>query len=520
MGVKVRFWKGAWWVFVNVGRRRKAKRIGDKETAVCVAKSIREKLVRGEFGLETATEDETIETYARRWLSAISGNLKASTIRFYSENLDRHVFPLFGSRPVRSITRADCKDLITACRGRGLKLNTVKGIARTLSTVLSAAVEDEKLPANPALRMGRYLRRGDEPETEIQPLNCDESAHLVQTAIAHFPRWAPWVLCALRTGLRMAELIALQWGDIDWLGRFVVVQRNIVKGVATTPKSHQRRRVDLSAQLLESLLAWRRTQRERWLKKGQDLPVWVFPSREGTALEERNVRYVFTRMLEKAELRQIRVHDLRHSFATLLLQAGAPITYVSQQLGHADASITLRVYAHYLPDASRKEVDLLDTQPVATPAQPEPGEDSATLSEMQELFGKTGEPRRNRTSRICGRPSVSSSGDRDRTERTRSTNLSCASGLPSSVGSSAVALSSDVRCADVASFFNSSSCSLASAIASAGLWRARDPSGASPNVSRNAFDGQCTPASTRRRRRECARRRRGTPAARGRRGSS
>lgn len=73
-------------------------------------------------------------------------------------------------------------------------------------------------------------------------------------------------------------------------------------------------------------------------------------------MEERNVRHVFTRMLEKAELRQMRIHDLRHTFATLLLQAGAPITYVSQQLGHADASITLRVYAHYLPDPSRKDV--------------------------------------------------------------------------------------------------------------------------------------------------------------------
>ena len=72
---------------------------------------------------------------------------------------------------------------------------------------------------------------------------------------------------------------------------------------------------------------------------------WVFPSLEGTALEERNVRHVFTRLLAKANLRQIRIHDLRHTYATLLLSAGAPITYVSQQLGHGDASITLRVYA-------------------------------------------------------------------------------------------------------------------------------------------------------------------------------
>ena len=101
------------------------------------------------------------------------------------------------------------------------------------------------------------------------------------------------------------------------------------------------------------------------------MPAWIFPSPEGTALEERNVRTVFARLLAKADMRQICIHDLRHMYSTLLLQTGAPITYVSQQPGHRDASITLRVYAHWLPDVSR-HVDRLDPlQPDATPAQPE-----------------------------------------------------------------------------------------------------------------------------------------------------
>ena len=69
-------------------------------------------------------------------------------------------------------------------------------------------------------------------------------------------------------------------------------------------------------------------------------------------------------------------------------QAGAPITYVSKQLGHADASITLRVYAHYLPDPSRKDVDLLDTQLNATPAQPDQPVRALEPSELDEMFGK------------------------------------------------------------------------------------------------------------------------------------
>ena len=100
---------------------------------------------------------------------------------------------------------------------------------------------------------------------------------------------------------------------------------------------------------------------------------------------------MFKRVLEKAGLRHIRIHDLRHTYTTLLLQAGAPITYLSAQLGHRNASITLRVYAHYLPSAAQQEVDRLDTtEPSATPAQPEAA--SADQRERPQLFRLSGEP--------------------------------------------------------------------------------------------------------------------------------
>jgi integrase len=256
-------------------------------------------------------------------------------------------------------------------------------------------VEDEKLPANPCLRMGRYLRRGDEPKAMIHPLTREEAAHLAAVAAAEFPRWHPWVLCALRTGMRAGELLALQWPDIDWHGGFLLVQRNLVRGVLTSPKSHQRRRVDMSTQPAATLLALRRHRRARCLKKGVPVPEWVFPSLEGTALEERIVRHVFTRMLEKAELRTIRIHDLRHTFASLLLQQGESVVYVKEQLGHASIQITVDTYGHLIPGANRAAVDRLDdapTQPSATQAQPEPFDDAATLSEMKELFEKSGDP--------------------------------------------------------------------------------------------------------------------------------
>jgi integrase len=92
---------------------------------------------------------------------------------------------------------------------------------------------------------------------EIRPFTRDEAAVMVATARERLPEWYPWVLCGLRTGMRAGELLALQWGDFNWRHGYVQVQRNIVRGLQTSPKNHQSRRVDLSRQLRVALRVWR-----------------------------------------------------------------------------------------------------------------------------------------------------------------------------------------------------------------------------------------------------------------------
>jgi integrase len=113
----------------------------------------------------------------------------------------------------------------------------------------------------------------------------------------------------------------------------------------TTPKNHQQRRVDMSPQLRAALRLWRRHQRAVWLKRGQPRPTWVFASTAGTPLDLSNVSKAFGLILDKAELHRRGLHQMRHTFASLLINAGEPVTYVSRQLGHRDSSLTLRVYA-------------------------------------------------------------------------------------------------------------------------------------------------------------------------------
>jgi integrase len=185
--------------------------------------------------------------------------------------------------------------------------------------VLSQAGRGQKLPADPRFGWVDTCGRGDEPKQQIQPLACAEAAHPVAVAREHFPQWHLWVLLTLPTGLGLGEQLALQWGDIDWAGRFLFPPESRARGpdLSEVPPPAPRRYLRAAALSLDRVAP---TSAYALAKEGEGGSV---PSREGTAHEDGNVRHVFTRMLEKAQLRLVRIHDLRHTFASLLLQQGA-----------------------------------------------------------------------------------------------------------------------------------------------------------------------------------------------------
>lgn len=174
---------------------------------------------------------------------------------------------------------------------------------------------------------------------------------------------APLLLCALRTGLRLGELRALEWGSLDWRQRFIRVDRNFVEGQFTTPKNGTARDVDMSLQLRAALRLWRRRQRVAWLVVGRPLPRLVFPSDVETPLDDSKIRKAILAIVKKAEVRRRRsiVHVLRHTFGSLLIQQGESLAYVKEQMGHASIQITVDVYGHLVPGGNRSAVDRLDS---------------------------------------------------------------------------------------------------------------------------------------------------------------
>lgn len=370
-----------WWVFVSRHGRRRSKCVGTKRAADAVAEKLRARLALGDFSI-FADQGELLTPYANRWLTTIEAARKRSTAAFYSFNLKLHILPVLGGKPVSGISRADCRELLTKCREKELKRSSLLGVQRTLSAVLSQAVEDGLLAHNPAFRLAsRYIGRGDDERVEVQPASREDATRLLTAALDLFPHYQPLFLCALRTGLRLGELIALEWADVDLDGRSLRVRRNRTRGETSSPKSRQARSVDLSAETVTALTTLKVQQKAAALKKQQKaepkddkkLPALVFTTPDGAPIDADNLRRrVFRRIAERAKLPNLTIHGLRHTYATLLLSAGVPLIYVSRQLGHSSPHVTATVYAHWLPVGDRSAVDALDAT-IAPPAKTSTG---------------------------------------------------------------------------------------------------------------------------------------------------
>lgn len=237
-----------------------------------------------------------------------------------------------------------------------------------LCEMFNHAIEDGHVGRNPCLRIMRNSRKEHGIQQKIDFLTREELAGLLITCQAHFPACYPFVLCLARTGLRLGEAIALRWGDVDFAGRFIEVCRSWSNHRLDTPKSGKTRRVDMSLQLTETLRALLLERKKDTLRKGWgEVPEWVFLNDDGTHLYPQNFRTrVWCKLLSKAKLRHLRIHDLRHTFASLLIQNGESLAYVKEQMGHHSIRITVDTYGHLIPGGNKVAVDRLDDPPQAT----------------------------------------------------------------------------------------------------------------------------------------------------------
>jgi len=368
----VRKWRGKWVVdWRDDGGKRYIEARADKDDA----EQRLAEIIKG--GKKPVNNKQTFQEYAEWWLeNCAKGNIKDSTLAEYEAVLKNHVYPVFGSRPLTKVTRRMVREFITQKKNANLSRSTIKNILAPVRAIYNQGIEDDDLQINPASKVGKFNRR--EPgEKKINPLTRKELAKLLKTAKERMPHHYPALLCAARTGVREGELIGLKWVDVDFNGRFIEVQRTVSRGKVTLPKNGKTRRVDMSLQLTNTLDGLLGKIKAEALKHEMEKPQeerrrseevltevmdsWIFTTPVGTRLDPNNLRkYVFYRCLDLAELRRVRFHDLRHSFASLLIQQGESLAYVRDQLGHHSIQITVDIYGHLVPGSNRQAVDRLD----------------------------------------------------------------------------------------------------------------------------------------------------------------
>ncbi len=369
--------KGSWQVTVDLGKDpmtgwRRRRFLPVKGTKRDADRALAEAIHQRDTGIDVSPGKLTVADYLRRWLRDYAAqSVTASTLERYTSIVERHLIPALGSLRLRDLRPAHIQAAYGRARalgGRadgaagGLSPRTVLKHHRLLHEALSHAVEWQLLALNPAASV--KPPRPDRPEMRV--LNAEEAGRLLE-ASADTPFYALAYL-ALATGARLGELLALRWRDADMDRGSLQVTRTARrvagKGIAySAPKTHRSRRpVALSSETVQVLREHRLAQAERRLELGpayadNDL---VFTGPTGHPLDDSNLRRAFRRTLADAGLPRLRFHDLRHSAATLMLQAGVHPKVVSERLGHATVGITLDTYSHVLPDLQRDAAEALD----------------------------------------------------------------------------------------------------------------------------------------------------------------
>ncbi|RLB81390.1 MAG: hypothetical protein DRH17_09320 [Deltaproteobacteria bacterium] len=375
---------GIWWVFISHNGIRKSKKIGpDKRLAQEVAKKIEARLVLGDFGLKPDEKVPTFKEYVNGWKGSDGKQnagwldryarlaLKASTCRSYENLLKADILPVFGNKRIDEISSRMIGEFVVDKFRAGLRSATVKNLKHCLSSVLQYAHRpDGFISSNPARTVQVPRPEDERPAREPDPFSWEDRQILEDTFKKHYPAYYPFVLTGFRTGLRIGELMALQWGDIDFKNRLIHVTRNITRNKVTSPKSKASVRfVRMTSQLMDELKALRLERKEEKLKMGwAEMPEWIFCNSKGNFIQYSHfVNRVWNKAMEKSGLRRRTPHDMRHTYATLRLSKGDSLAEVSKEMGHGTTGITYSTYYKWLPKESRSDIDELDNLHLSAP---------------------------------------------------------------------------------------------------------------------------------------------------------
>lgn len=364
---------GKWHVRVSAGLDAGGKRVrlnktirGSKTDA---QKYLNAALRRRDDGFEVILTRQTLGLWIEEWLATWCSGISSRTKSDY-ERLCRRYLPVqLRTRQLALITPSEIQAFVNELSARGLSPRTVRMAHGALRTCLNRAVRLGKISRNVATLV--ELPRN--AHTERQYLNASQAATFLSGCACD--EWGDFFALLLLTGLRPGEALGLQWGDLD--SNVLRVRRALIhvageQARLSTTKTGRSRVIPLGDVAMKALKNHRRRQAERRLLLGarytdQDL---IFSNQSGGFADMHNIisRH-FKPLLQRLSLPSVRLYDLRHSHATLLLAAGEHPKVVQERLGHSSITLTLDVYSHVVPEMQQRTADRLDALLTAHSAQ-------------------------------------------------------------------------------------------------------------------------------------------------------
>lgn len=317
---------------------------------------------RSHDGDYRAPEKITLGDYLlERWLPTKQSQLRPSSYSSYRRNIELHVIPYLGHTPLQRITPEDLDTLYARLLregrrnggGGGLSPKTVRYIHSIIRKALADAARKGTVVRNVAdLADPPKLSAG--PRRQMTVWTADQLRAFLEHIESH--DLYPAYYLAANTGMRRGEVLGLRWYHVDLDAARLVVTQAVLSieyeaSVSDVKTPNSRRTIDLDARTVGILRAWRKRQFEHLLLAGQGTSAsgFVFASPDGGPVHPDSFSQTFQRLVGRADLPRIRLHDLRHTHASILLQSGTPVKVVSERLGHANAAFTMNVYQHVLP---------------------------------------------------------------------------------------------------------------------------------------------------------------------------
>ncbi len=325
--------------------RKQRRRVGyrTKREALVALAELQTSLQRGDY-VET-TRITLADFLVDEWLPAVASTVRTSTLRSYRLHVERYIVPRIGSRRLQQVSGAALNALYVELLAEGLAPGTVRKTHTVLRRALRDAVRWGRIRLNAAVNADPPKQPGPGARNVTTWTAAELATFLTQ--LREDRLYALWHLLAY-TGMRRGEAAGLRWIDVDLdIARLSVRQARVAVGYKVEveePKSvRSRRNIALDTETVEVLRRWRARQLRERLEWG---PAWtdtglVFTREDGVGLHPDRITKLFDAHVRRSGLVRIRLHDLRHTHATLALQAGVHPKVVSERLGHSSISLTL-----------------------------------------------------------------------------------------------------------------------------------------------------------------------------------